>query len=112
MRRAPLAGALVLVVALPAVPLRAAQRDAADCAAFWEGYARYADISAYLDGAADARADAERFRAEADPDDAGRIHRDARDWVLRLDAMIRGNDAQSTEVFERTAARCGRPSEN
>ncbi|SLN47218.1 hypothetical protein ROJ8625_02293 [Roseivivax jejudonensis] len=110
--RAALLGPVPALLAATLASADPADTAAARCAALWEGYARYADLSAYLDGAAAARADARRYRdravretGDADAVDAY-IARTAPDRVRMIDAAIHAGDRASREIFERALQRC------
>ncbi|MHA6347141.1 hypothetical protein [Roseivivax sp. CAU 1761] len=103
-----------LLVLLAGTAAADGARDAATCAALWEGYARQAARSAHLDGAAEARADAQFWTDRAvalgaDPETlAAGIAREAPDMRLMVEAAIAG-DRQSADLLERALARCDRP---
>ena len=86
---------------------------AAQCAAFWAGYADYARASAHLEKnpGDDARADAFRAvalrLATASPEEIDRHIAEQRPlMVSMLDGVIRRGDGVSRRVFERLTKTC------
>lgn len=106
----------VLVVALIGIASGAAAEDplypAAQCSAFWLGYADYAKVSAYLDPDPAAAQAAAAFRSvarrmsgtDAEIDDFIAEQRPL--MVLMMEGYIYGGDRQSREMFERLAGIC------
>ncbi|ETX29292.1 hypothetical protein [Roseivivax isoporae] len=111
-RAATLAPAALLLHLLPAAA-SVEGNAAAECAALWTGYARYAEASAYLDGAKAAREDAAAWRAKAiaeTGDTAGvdaYIAAEAPGRALMFDAYVVGGDETTRNILERALTRCG-----
>ncbi|WP_149757352.1 hypothetical protein [Roseivivax sediminis] len=102
---------------MPALLAGAAAADVSDnpaarCAALWQGYAQYAEISTYLSGAEEARTEAARFRdvAVRETGDPAAVE----EWIAReaprrarmVEAYVYASDRQSQEVFERAMSAC------
>ena len=107
-----LTGAAIAVVAASGALAQDKLPPAAQCAAFWYGYAEYAERSPYLDIDPRDRQFADAFRAAAvrvaDPDaSVDRFIEDQRPLMLQLvDAYIYSSDRQSRDLFERQLATC------
>lgn len=93
----------MLGAALLLVSLGSAER-LATCAALWHGYADYAEVSAYLDGEAEARGMARAFARRADLPGAVADQREG--MFLMVRAMIEDGDETSRDLFERQMQDC------
>jgi len=109
-RAAPLA--LAILASGSPVSAQDPVYPAAQCAAFWYGYADYADLSPYLDASPTDLEAAEAFREVAlrlagDASEVEQFISEQRPQMVRLmESYIFDGDVQSRDIFERLTATC------